>query len=160
MNTPKYEKYVVRSSIPPDPNIKWGIPELGITDQYFFLKPSGPIKESNTMLEFSWIVKDSAFGVTQDKPPHTHNCDEIFMFMGTDPQNKEDLGGEIEFWMGEGKETEIVKLTTSGLIFVPKGLLHLPVFFKNVKRPLLWVILALSIGDTLKDTVKHPVRQL
>lgn len=158
MNTSKYEKYVVRSSIPPDPTIKWGIPELGITDQYFFLKSNGPIKEANTMLEFSWIVKDSAFGVTQDKPPHTHSCDEIFMFMGTDPQNKEDLGGEIEFWMGEGKETEIVKLTTSGLIFVPKGLLHLPVFFKNIKRPLLWVIMALNIGDTLKDTVKHPVR--
>ena len=101
MNTSKYENYVVRTSIPPDPTIKWGIPELGITDQYFFLKSSVPIKEANTMLEFSWIVKDSAFGVTQDKPPHTHNCDEIFMFMGTYPQNKEDLGGEIEFWMGE-----------------------------------------------------------
>ncbi len=154
----RYEKYVVREVIPPDPDIKWGIPELGITDQYFYLRPEGPIKESNTMIEYSWITKDSAFGVTGDKPPHSHECDEIFIFQGTNTENRDELGAEIEFWMGEGEETEKIILNTSGMVYVPKGLVHLPLFFKNVKRPLLWMVIALNIGDTLKDTVKYPVR--
>jgi len=154
----RYEKYVVRSSTAPDPGIKWGIPELGITDLYHFLSPSGPVKESNTMIEFAWIEKDSAFGVTQDKPPHSHECDEIFLFMGTNPKDRDELGAEVEFWMGVEKETEIIKFITSGLVFVPKGLVHLPLFFKNVKKPLLWIVIGLNIGETLKDTVKYAVR--
>ena len=156
----KYEKYVVRQTMPPDPGIKWGIPELGITDLHYFLTPTGPIKDSDTMLEFAWIVNDSAFGVTEDKPPHTHDCDEIFLFMGSDPEDKASLGAEIAFWMGEGDETEIIKMNTSGLIFVPKGLLHLPIFFKNVKKPLIWIVIALNIGQTLEGTTKYPVRGL
>lgn len=154
----RYEKYVVRKPIAPETGVEWGLPELGIVDLNFFLRYGGPLKEANTMIEYAWIVKDSAFGVTGDKPPHTHNCDEIFWFLGTDPQNADDLGAEAEFWMGEGEETEVIKINTSSLVYVPKGLLHLPVFFKNVKRQLLWVIIALNIGDTLKDTVKYPVR--
>ena len=156
----RYEKYVVRSSTPPDPSIQWGISELGITDLYHYLRPSGPVNESNTMIEFAWIEKDSAFGVTQDKPPHSHECDEIFLFMGTNPKDRDELGAEVEFWMGEEKGTEIIKLNTSGLVFVPKGLVHLPLFFKNVKKPLLWMVIGLNIGETLKDTIKYPVREI
>jgi hypothetical protein len=153
-----FEKYIVRKPIAPETGVKWGLPEIGIVDLNFFLRYGGPLKEANTMIEYSWIVKDSAFGVTEDKPPHKHNCDELFWFMGTNPSNSDDLGAEAEFWMGEDKETEVIKMNTSGVIYVPKGLLHLPVFFKKVKRPLLWTIIALNIGDTLKDTIKYPVR--
>jgi hypothetical protein len=153
-----HEKYVVRHSTPPDPSIRWGIPEMGITDLYHYLSPGGPIKESNTMIEFAWIEKDSAFGVTEDKPPHSHECDEIFLFMGTNPKNREELNAEVEFWIGEGKGTEIITLITSGLVFVPKGLVHLPLFFKNVKKPLLWMVIGLNIDETLEDTIKYPVR--
>jgi hypothetical protein len=154
----KYEKYVVRNSIPPDPDMNWGIPEMGVPELYHLLMTSGPIKESNTMVEFSWITKDSVFGVTEDKPPHIHDCDEIFMFIGSDPENNDQLGAEVEFWMGEGERTEIIKMNTTGLVFVPKGLLHLPLFFKNVKQPVLWIVIGLNIGETLKNTSKHPIR--
>ena len=158
MTASRYEKYVVRKTIPPETGIKWGLPELGIVDLHFFLRPNGPVKEANTMLEFAWIVKDSAFGVTEDKPPHAHPCDEIFIFMGSNPEDPEELGAEIEFWMGEGEDTEVIRLNTSGLVFVPGGLVHLPLFFKNVRRPLVWTVLALNVGRTLESNVKHPVR--
>ena len=80
--------------------------------------------------------------------------------MGSGPEDKASLGAEIAFWMGEGDETEIIKMNTSGLIFVPKGLLHLPIFFKNVKKPLIWIVIALNIGQTLEGTTKYPVRGL
>ncbi len=160
MNRSKYERFVVRSSTPPDPSLNWGRPELGITDLYHFLKPDGPIKESDTMVEYAWITKDSAFGVTEDKPPHSHDCDEIFLFMGTNPQQRDELGGEVEFWMGQGDDTERITLTTSGLIFVPGRVVHLPIFFKKVRTPLLWIVVGLSIGQTLGNTTKHPIRGL
>ena len=156
----KYEKYVVRRAIPPDPSIQWGIPELGITEQYFYLRPEGPIKESNTMIEYAWIVKEAAFGVTQDKPPHSHDCAEIFLFQGTNPADRNELGAEIEFWMGEGQDAEKIKINTSGLVFVPGGLVHLPIFFRNVRRPLLWMVIGLNIGDSLRKTRQYPVRGL
>ena len=158
MTESKYEKYVVRHLIPPDPNVEWGLSELGIPELFFLLRSSGPIKESNTMIEYAWIVKDTAFGVTRDRPPHSHDCDEIFIFLGTDPENKEELGAEVELWMGDGEQTEKLLINTSGLVFIPKGLPHLPIFFKNVKKQLLWMVVGLNVGETLRDTTMYPVR--
>lgn len=158
MTESKFEKYVVRNPKAPDPTINWGRADLGIVDLYHFLKPAGPIKEANTMVEYAIVEKDSAFGVTEEKAPHKHDCDELFIFMGVNPADKNELGAEIEFWMGEGEETEKILLNTSSLIYVPKGLLHMPVFFRNVKKPVMWMVIANSIGETLKSTRKYPVR--
>jgi len=52
MTESKYEKYVVRKPMLADPSINWGRPELGVITPFFFLLDSGPIKESNAMIEF------------------------------------------------------------------------------------------------------------
>lgn len=159
MTGSRYENYVVRGPVPPDLTIEWGREELGIIVPNFILDTKGePVKEANTMVEFVWIVEDSAFGVTKDKPPHKHDCDEIFLFIGNNHHDTDDLGAEIEFWMGEGEETEKIDISTSTCVFVPAGLLHLPLFFKNVRRPLLWEVIGLNIEETLKGVVKYPLR--
>ena len=158
MTESQYEKYVVRKPIPPDLNINWGRADLGIILPYFFLRPEGPLQEADSLLEHAWITEDCAFGVTEEKPPHKHNCDEIFLFLGTTPKDSDDLGAEVEFWLGEGEATEKIKFDTSSVIFVPKGLLHLPFFCRNVRKPLLHMVIGLNIGETLKDTRKYPVR--
>lgn len=158
MHDSKFEKYVVRNPKAPDPTIDWGRADLGIIDMYHFLKPAGPIKEANTMVEFAILDKDSAFGVTEEKPPHKHDCDELFMFTGVNPADKNELGAEIEFWMGEGEDTEKLLITTPSLVYVPKGLLHLPLFFRNVQKPVMWYVIATNVGETLKHTIKYPVR--
>ena len=156
----RYEKYVVRKLIPPDPNVAWGRPELGVVAPYHFLHHYGPIKETNTMVEFLWITKDCASGVTSDKSPHKHDCDEAFIFLGTNPDDRMDLGADVEFWLGEGEETEKITFNTTTLVFVPKGLLHMPIFYRNVKRPSLRVVVGLNIGDALQNVTKYPVRGL
>jgi hypothetical protein len=158
MKESRYEEYVLRNSTDPDPAVTWGRPELGIVDLHHFLRGSGPIKQANAMVEFAWVVKDSAFGVTEDKGPHKHDCPEIFIFMGTNPADRNELGGEIEFWIGEGEETEKIKINTSTLIWVPNNVVHLPVFFKNVRKPILWSVTATNIGDALKNTTMYPPR--
>ncbi len=160
MKESRYEKYVVREPEPPDPSIEWGRADLGIMAPFHFLRPTGPIKGTNTMLEYAWITKDRASGVTAEKAPHKHDCDEIFVFMGTNPEDPNDLGAEVEFWLGEGEETEIIKINTSSLVFVPKGLLHMPLFCRNVKKPILLVVIGLNVGEALENVTKYPVRGL
>jgi hypothetical protein len=155
----RYEKYIVRRPAPGDPKINWGRPELGVMALKWFL--AGPLKslpESNTMLEYVVLAKDSAFGVTNDRGPHSHDCAELFLFVGLDPDNPDDLGAEVEFWLGEGEELEKVKINTSSLVYVPKGLIHLPLFCRNVKRPFLHMVIGLDIGDTLSRTERFPPR--
>lgn len=64
---------------------------------------------------------------------HVHDdTDELIGFMGSDPSNPEDLGGEIEFTIGG----EPHLLTRSSIIFVPAGLPHNPMRILRVGRPI------------------------
>ena len=85
-------------------------------------------------------------------PSHTHDFDEVVGFLGSDPQNPHDLGGEVEFWL----EDEKYLLTKSCLIYVPKGLRHCPLTVKKVDRPILF--LAVSVTDKyIKENIRHAV---
>ena len=63
---------------------------------------------------------------------HTHPFDEVITFFGTNPDDPEDLCGEVEIWL----EDEKITLTKSCLIFVPKGMKHCPLHIKRVDRPI------------------------
>ena len=89
---------------------------------------------------------EGAAAVNPDRPPHSHGFDEVFVFLGSNREDPDDLGGEVEFWLGEGKDTEKYLFTTSTCIFVPKGLVHLPMIFKKIKRPFLLVTFGVNMG--------------
>jgi hypothetical protein len=63
---------------------------------------------------------------------HTHNSDEIIGFFGCDPADPYDLHGEVEFWL----EDEIHIITSSAMIFVPKGMKHCPLILRWVDQPI------------------------
>ena len=91
-------------------------------------------------------MSEGAAAINPDRPPHSHEFDEIFVFLGTNRDDPNDLGGEVEFWLGEGEDTEKYTFNTSTCIFVPKGLVHLPMIFKNVQRPFLLVTVGVNMG--------------
>ncbi len=104
------------------------------------------------------IIKD-AFSVicswywkaTEEKegsPSHVHDFDEVVGFLGSDPQNPHDLGGEVEFWL----EDEKYMLTRSCLIFAPAGLRHCPLRVTRVDRPFMFLAISLT-GKYVKDGV-------
>lgn len=65
--------------------------------------------------------------------PHTHDDDdEIIGFLGSDPDNPEDLGAEVEIMLGDEKHI----ITKSSMIFVPAGLKHCPLVLRRVDRPI------------------------
>lgn len=65
---------------------------------------------------------------------HVHDdCSELVGFLGSDPENPGDLGGEIEFTI----DGEPHLLTRSSIIFLPPGVPHNPMRILRVDRPIL-----------------------
>ena len=93
----------------------------------------------------SWYWKATE---TEGTPAHTHDFDEVIGFIGSDPENPHDLGGEVEFWL----EDEKYILTKSCLIFAPKGLRHCPLRVIKVVRPILFLAVSMT-GRYVKEGV-------
>lgn len=91
------------------------------------------IVEGADSVILSWYFKATE---KEGSPSHVHeNFDEIVGFIGNDPQNPQDLGGEVEFWM----EDEKYILDKTCLIWVPKGIRHCPLRVVKVERPILFL---------------------
>ena len=65
-------------------------------------------------------------------PGHTHTCDEIIGFVGTDWENPADLGARVQFVLND----RILEVTKSALFFIPKGTSHSPIVIPEMKRPI------------------------
>ncbi len=153
----KYEKYVVRKAglvVRVGDDYHDEIPEA---DKFPPLSSvsTGPrvifsndlIANAKTKVEYMYITGDTAVGTGEDFVPHKHNYEEIFLFLGTDPQDTAKLGAEVEFWLGEGDDLEKVVFTTSSAIYVAPGVAHFPQIWKNVKRPVFTMVVMPTSGE-------------
>jgi quercetin dioxygenase-like cupin family protein len=64
---------------------------------------------------------------------HHHDFDEVLGFIGSDWEKPGELNGEVELWL----EDEKYILTKSCVVFIPKGLRHLPLRVLKVDRPIM-----------------------
>ncbi len=64
--------------------------------------------------------------------PHTHNYPEILGFYGSNPDEPDDLGGEVELYL-DG-EPQII--TKSCMVFIPQDMPHCPLLINRVDRPI------------------------
>ena len=142
----KYEKYVVRQAMRPESFLDPMVADLMTMPPLIFLNRDNPVQVSNQFLDVVWIWNEGAAAINPDRPPHSHEFDEIFIFLGINREIPNDLGGEVEFLLGEGEDTEKYLLNTSTCIFVPRGLVYLPMIFKKVKQPFLLVTVGVNMG--------------
>ena len=77
---------------------------------------------------------------------HVHDFDEMIGFIGSDPDDPYDLGGEIEI----GINGELHRLTKSSIIFMPAGMKHLPLSIIRLERPILHF--SISMAPTYSNT--------
>jgi hypothetical protein len=153
----KFEKYIVRK---PAVVVRVGddyVDEIPKTDKIPVMNEvnTGPrvifsndlIRNAKTKIEYGYITGDTAVGTGEDFVPHKHNYEEIFLFLGTDPQDTAKLGAEVEFWLGEGDELEKAVFTTSSAVYVAPGVAHFPQIWKNVKRPVMTMVIMPTTGE-------------
>jgi hypothetical protein len=81
-------------------------------------------------------------GSVVEDTPHYHIYDEYFLIMGTNQDNNLELGGEIEQWLGLGKDAEQYLITKPCVMHVPAGLVHGPTVFRRVDSPINYVVIA------------------
>jgi hypothetical protein len=89
---------------------------------------------------------------------HAHDYDELLYFIGGNPMNLFEFGAEAELMMGEEDEPHIINTTT--IVYVPRGLMHCPVYFKKVDSPIMFMHICSSSAYTRSAgdlTTGHPV---
>ena len=121
MKEMKYAKYIITKS---EPNI----PELSFMRSRILFSGDN-ILHGALCVNCAWYWKGSEEIVTK---AHLHNCDEFIAFIGTNPSDPHDLGGEVEMWLSDEKYL----LTKSCLVFAPKGLAHCPLIIRRADRPI------------------------
>ncbi len=65
--------------------------------------------------------------------PHRHDFDQFICFLGSDPYNIGYLGAEIELYLGKEHEKHII--TSPKIVHLTPGLIHCPLYYKKVTRP-------------------------
>ena len=121
--TEKYNKYVSHNN--------WNFDNYDENGNIF---RNNVIFMDNSVLEgapyftYTWFYQE----VGPCQKPHTHDFDEHVGWVGTDPDDPQDLGATL-IWTQDGEEFEITK---SCVIFIPAGVEHCPYWIKDVKRPI------------------------
>ena len=144
-----YEKYFITDT-PPNPRhpetrqkgnpMPWEN-TLYITEGLNGRVPGAPYLETNMVLRTT-----PADAVNK---AHSHPFGEYLIFLGTDPEDQFNLGGEVEFWVGGEKHT----ITKSCAVWVPPSVPHCPLYMRRVDRPFMFITTSGSTDYThLADT--------
>ncbi len=139
-----YEQYVVRS-----PMREAGAEfKKGRTSPTMTYMSGVQIPGVKCYIEFGWTFDmPESNNPNAAMPEMVHKSfDEIVLHIGGDPDNPEDLGGEIEFFVGGQPLT----FNTSTGLFIPRGLRHGPLSCKKYEKP--HIVMAIMLGaGTMKE---------
>jgi hypothetical protein len=97
------------------------------------------VAEVDYYLEFGWI-----WDVPHPPIPKMRHddYDEIVFHIGSDPDRPEDLGGTLEFGIGD----DLLEFDTTHCAYIPRKVDHGPLRWKEVRRPLIEMALMIGAG--------------
>ncbi len=93
-------------------------------------------------LNFTWAFH-TGIGPFHTHDPHVHPNDECLVFLGSDPDEPDYLGAEIEIQMGEEREVHV--FTRPTVVVAPRGLVHCPLIVRKVEKP--WLFTAICLNN-------------
>jgi hypothetical protein len=129
MSDKQYSKHIL-----PAPIIMVPAEDGANTDGYKYLSVfahKGELKANHT-LGFHYMTEPY-----EDVYPHTHKGSEILCFVGGNPKNISDFDAEIEIALGE--QGEIHTIASPSVVSIPGGLVHGPLRFKRVTKPVFFI---------------------
>jgi hypothetical protein len=130
-NTPKIDssRYVVTElKDPPHPSAEFKALYEKFSKRILWM--DGDVVPGAFQMNTAWY-----YAVPERNPvfeEHSHECDELIGFIGSNPDDPYNLNAEIEVWV----DGDRYLLTTSTLIFVPANLKHMPLKINRVDKPI------------------------
>lgn len=141
MKTGKFDKYFITET-PPNPlhpqtrnkvsDFPWRNLPISVNGELDGTLPGAFWIEPNI------VMRTNEGGPETGTKPHVHDFDEYLLFMSFDPDDTENLGGEVELWMEEEKHI----FTKTTLVFIPRGFYHCPLYIRKVDRPFGFIAIA------------------
>jgi len=133
MASGKYDKYFIKEPIEigkfaPCMRYNSEFPDTNFTIRWHFV--DGP-----------WLMEEE---------PHAHDFDQFSCFIGGNPRDIRDFGAEVELFLGKEQEKHVITSTT--IVHIPKGLVHCPLNFKKVDRPIIFMNIPLTAHYGKKNT--------
>jgi hypothetical protein len=127
----KYGKYIITGAKAglEQPSFRQDAAEVAAGEHTRLIYLDEDVIKGAFYVECVWYWKGSEKSIVD---AHTHPFDEAITFFGTNPDDPEDLCGEVELWLEDEKHI----LTKSSLIFVPKGMKHCPLIIRRADRPI------------------------
>jgi uncharacterized RmlC-like cupin family protein len=136
---PKANDFVSLNSLPP-------FPEIASPQTYF----RGASALPGASATIGWQVFTAPVCW---ETPHIHKYDEFLIFLGAElPDLCSSFDAEIDLWMGEEMEKHTITSTT--VVFIPKGVQHAPLNFRAIRKPVLFH--ALYLGPYLDRSPRVP----
>lgn len=125
----KYGKYIISNPLPIKPG--------GMAHHVAGKKRTaeGAIYLNSELLPETKIFSNIArtFGEPDPQPfihPHKHDADEVIYFLSMTSDGT--LGCDVEIAMGDEGEKHTFNRTT--LVYIPKGLTHCPIYYRNFQK--------------------------
>ena len=103
-------------------------------DSFHLLSLNDSLAKGALYYDAVWMQDlHGAHGV-QVEVQHSHDFDEILGFFGSNQANPRELNAEIELWL----EDEQYIIDKTALVFVPRGMNHLPLYFRRIGSSVLF----------------------
>jgi hypothetical protein len=137
---------------------------LGKYDRYFINEPImkgifAPKLKFNSRMHFGeknfslvWNYIPEPF--MMEDTPHSHDFDQFLHFYGADASNVKEFKAEVELYLGEEGEKHII--TTTTIVHIPKGMIHCPLNFKRIDKPIVFMNIPLTPEYNRSVSQKRP----
>jgi hypothetical protein len=133
MKESKYAKYfLTEPELRNKPKIQMSNPSAYVDSALHFGS------QANFSMAWRYIKEPMLF----DRIPHSHEFDEFLCFLGGNLEDIFDFDATIELSMGEEGEVCLIKQAT--VVYIPAGLVHTPLTFKRIDKPVLFHPIALK----------------
>jgi hypothetical protein len=125
----KYDKYILKEPMVP--------PGMGhhpeITAPVFQCVGESEFGGAPFSINFDYITEP----FTMISKAHAHDYDQFLFFLGGNPADMTDFAAEVDLWLGE--EQELHTISTASVVHIPKGLIHGPLVYKKIGKPIIFV---------------------
>jgi len=98
-------------------------------------------REWNSAYRMDWFCVTEPFLMINE--PHTHDFDQFLAFQGGDPTQVNDFDADVWLYMGAGDEQEKLVINQACFVYIPAGLVHTPLEFKRIGKPIVFMDIAL-----------------